>query len=108
MDAKKKRQPVDLPKEPGPVRTCLGCGKKQLKSLLHRMVLDAQHQPMLDRTQTAPGRGAYLCGPGCLKAAIKRKAFHRAFKGKLQHPSNPALEMEQWTLTMEAGLQTKR
>lgn len=35
---------------------------------------------MLDRAQTAPGRGAYLCGPGCLKAALKRKAFQRALK----------------------------
>ena len=63
-----------------PVRTCLGCGKKQTKALLHRLVLDAQNQPLLDRTQAAPGRGAYLCGPGCLQAAVKRKAFQRAFK----------------------------
>lgn len=58
----------------------MGCGKKQPKRLLHRLVLDARHQPVLDRPQTAPGRGAYLCGPGCLKAAVKRKAFQRAFK----------------------------
>jgi predicted RNA-binding protein YlxR (DUF448 family) len=63
-----------------PVRTCLGCGKKQAKALLQRLVLDAQNQPLLDRTQAAPGRGAYLCGPGCLQAAVKRKAFQRAFK----------------------------
>jgi predicted RNA-binding protein YlxR (DUF448 family) len=94
-----------MPKEPGPVRTCLGCGKKQLKSLLHRLVLDAQHQPLLDRTQTAPGRGAYLCGPGCLKAAIKKRAFHRAFKASFQQAQN-TLELE-WTRTMEADLQTK-
>jgi predicted RNA-binding protein YlxR (DUF448 family) len=29
-----------------------------------------------------PGRGAYLCGAGCLTAALKRKAFGRAFRGK--------------------------
>lgn len=63
-----------------PIRTCLGCGKKQAKALLRRLVLDAQNQPLLDRTQAAPGRGAYLCGPGCLQAAVKRKAFQRAFK----------------------------
>jgi predicted RNA-binding protein YlxR (DUF448 family) len=39
---------------------------------------------MLDTPQTAPGRGAYLCGAGCLKAAAKRKAFQRAFRGKVQ------------------------
>lgn len=62
-----------------PVRTCLGCGKKQTKALLRRLVLE-KNQLLLDRLQTAPGRGAYLCGPGCLSAAVKRKAFHRAFK----------------------------
>jgi predicted RNA-binding protein YlxR (DUF448 family) len=63
-----------------PIRSCLGCGKKQTKALLRRLVLDEKNQPLLDRSQTAPGRGAYLCGPGCLSAAVKRKAFHRAFK----------------------------
>lgn len=63
-----------------PIRTCLGCGKKQTKALLRRLVLDEQDQPSLDRTQTAPGRGAYLCGPGCLQAAVKRRALQRAFK----------------------------
>lgn len=63
-----------------PTRTCVGCGKKQPKTLLRRLVLDEQHQPRLDRTQAAPGRGAYLCGPGCLRAAVKRKALQRAFK----------------------------
>lgn len=63
-----------------PTRTCVGCGKKQQKSLLHRLVLNDSHQPVLDRPQAAPGRGAYLCGHGCLKAAIKRRALQRAFR----------------------------
>lgn len=58
----------------------MGCGKKQAKRLLHRLVLNEQHQPVLDSAQAAPGRGAYLCGAGCLAAAVKRKAFQRAFK----------------------------
>lgn len=62
------------------VRTGLGCGKKQAKALLQRLVLDEKNQPLLDRLQGAPGRGAYLCGPGCLQAAAKRKAFQRAFR----------------------------
>lgn len=90
--------------EPGPHRTCLGCGKKQLKSLLHRLVLNQLHQPVLDRTQAAPGRGAYLCGPGCLKAAVKRKAFHRAFQKAFQRAQSHALDVT----TLEADLQTKR
>jgi hypothetical protein len=67
-----------------PVRTCLGCGKKQPKWLLHRLSLDARRQPVVDGPQVAPGRGAYLCGPGCLKAALKRKAFQRAFRSPVE------------------------
>jgi len=66
--------------------------------LLHRLVLDMKHHPVLDRTQAAPGRGAYLCGPGCLKAAIKRKAFQRAFRS--------TIELDETSL--EAALQQTR
>ncbi|MBL8924487.1 MAG: YlxR family protein [Myxococcaceae bacterium] len=75
---------VSTDERPGPVRTCLGCGKKQPKRLLHRLVLDERRQPVKDTAQTAPGRGAYLCGPGCLKAAVKKKAFQRAFKQSIE------------------------
>ena len=77
-----------------PERTCLGCGKKQPKKLLHRLVLDASHQPVVDNPQTAPGRGAYLCGPGCLKAATKRKAFQRAFRGTMKSLETTSLEAD--------------
>ena len=99
-----KQQSHPQEKGPGPERTCLGCGKKQQKSLLHRLVLDERHQAVLDRTQTAPGRGAYFCGPGCLAAAIKRKALHRAFKKALQRAEIKALDVT----NLEADLQTKR
>lgn len=69
----------------------MGCGKKQAKRLLHRLVLTETHQPMLDSAQTAPGRGAYLCGAGCLAAAVKRKAFQRAFK---QHVALVVTDLE--------------
>jgi predicted RNA-binding protein YlxR (DUF448 family) len=100
----KKATERAVPKEPGPVRTCLGCGKKQRKSLLHRLVFNAQHQPLLDRAQNAPGRGAYLCGPGCLSAAIKKKAFQRAFKKAFQQATNHPLDLT----NLEADLQPKR
>ncbi|MFT3841773.1 MAG: YlxR family protein [Myxococcaceae bacterium] len=69
---------------PGPERSCLGCGKKRPKGSLLRLVLNKNHQLQIDGPQTAPGRGAYLCGKGCLKAAIKRKAFQRAFRGRVE------------------------
>ena len=76
-----QKEPGDAGAE-GPVRTCLGCGKKRPKRSLRRLVLNEAHQPVWDDTQTAPGRGAYLCGPGCLSAAARRKAFQRAFRGQ--------------------------
>ncbi len=71
---------MSVDEESGPTRTCVGCGKKQPKRLFHRLVLGASGQLALDGPQKAPGRGAYLCGPGCLKAALKRKAFQRALR----------------------------
>lgn len=67
-----------------PERTCIGCGAKKNKVELIRLVLSSQGQPQIDRDGTSQGRGAYLCSPGCLKAALKRKAFARAFRGKAQ------------------------
>jgi uncharacterized protein len=65
-----------------PVRSCIGCGRKAPKGELFRLVLAEPALPTVDPLQRAPGRGAYLCGPGCLAAAVKRKALQRAFKGQ--------------------------
>jgi predicted RNA-binding protein YlxR (DUF448 family) len=81
-----------------PTRTCVGCGKKQSKWLLHRVVLSTENHPAIDKAHVAPGRGAYLCGPGCLKAAVKKKAFQRAFKR--------SVELD--VTTLEADLQNAR
>ncbi len=78
-----------------PVRTCLGCGKKQPKRSLHRVSL-SEMALVIDTAQSAPGRGAYLCGAGCVKAAVKKRAFQRAFRTKL----------ELNTMTLEAALQS--
>jgi predicted RNA-binding protein YlxR (DUF448 family) len=67
----------------GPVRSCIGCGAKKPKRELRRLVA-GEGTVTTDPHQTAPGRGAYLCGAGCLTAAVKRKALQRAFRGKAQ------------------------
>jgi hypothetical protein len=49
---------------------------------LTRVALDPEGAVVVDRERRLPGRGAYLCGAGCVTAALKRKAFGRAFRGK--------------------------
>ena len=85
-----------MDKEPTqqPERTCVGCGQKRARRSLHRLVLNSQHQLVTDDPQTAPGRGAYICGVGCMRAAIKRKAFQRAFRGQMQLLDESVLEAD--------------
>ncbi|AGC43678.1 hypothetical protein MYSTI_02362 [Myxococcus stipitatus DSM 14675] len=75
-----------VPEEPiarsGPVRMCVGCGSKRLQAELTRFVIGPEGAIVVDRERRLPGRGAYLCGVGCMTAALKRKAFSRAFRGK--------------------------
>ena len=66
----------------GPVRSCVGCGAKKAQGELTRVALDPEGAVVVDRERRLPGRGAYLCGAGCVTAALKRKAFGRAFRGK--------------------------
>lgn len=75
-----------------PERTCVGCGSRRPKPLLIRLVLGKECQPVVDRGQVAAGRGAYLCGKGCLAAAVKRKVFQRAFQGKVKRLDLKSLE----------------
>jgi predicted RNA-binding protein YlxR (DUF448 family) len=75
-----------------PERTCIGCGAKKEQSSLVRLALGPGGQITIDRTGKAGGRGAWLCGAGCLKAALKRKAFARAFRGKAAPFEATALE----------------
>lgn len=83
MTARTRRDRQELPAAWAglPIRTCLGCGRKRPRAELVRLVLDAQGQAVVDERQAAHGRGGYLCGPGCLKAALKRQALKRAFRG---------------------------
>lgn len=65
-----------------PVRSCIGCGRRDAKEVLLRVALGTDGDLRVDVARTLPGRGAYLCGAGCLKAAVKKKALGRAFRGK--------------------------
>ncbi|WP_082686642.1 YlxR family protein [Mycobacterium sp. IS-3022] len=78
------------PDEPvGPVRTCVGCRKRELAVELLRVVavgnVDGAGNPSsavtVDLARKLPGRGAWLHPtPHCLDAAIRRRAFGRALR----------------------------
>jgi Predicted nucleic-acid-binding protein implicated in transcription termination len=66
-----------------PIRMCCICRKRAPKRTLARYVgVPGVADPVLDREQIVPGRGAYLCGePRCEEAFIRRTAQR---KGKGQ------------------------
>ena len=73
----------------GPVRTCVGCRKRELAVELLRVVaVDSVDGPgngpsavTVDTARKLPGRGAWLhLDPQCLDAAIRRQAFRRALR----------------------------
>jgi hypothetical protein len=67
-----------------PIRTCVGCRQREPQTKLIRVVL-SDNQVILDLTQTAAGRGAYLHQDlECINLAVTRKVLNRALKA----PSN--------------------
>jgi uncharacterized protein len=69
----------------GPVRTCVGCRKRELAVDLLRVVAvddgNGECAVTVDSARKLPGRGAWLHpDPQCLDAAIRRRAFVRALR----------------------------
>ena len=63
-----------------PVRTCLGCRRRDEQPRLLRVVADGT-SVLVDPGRRAPGRGAYVHpDPGCVAKAVKRRAFGRALR----------------------------
>ena len=69
-----------------PIRTCIGCRKKEAKTSLVRFTFTVDSGIQLDKRQRMPGRGAYVCPDvACLEKAWKRRAFARALKISPSH-----------------------
>ena len=69
----------------GPVRTCVGCRKRELAVGLLRVVArtsgNGDFAVTVDAAGNLPGRGAWLHpDQQCLHAAIRRRAFARALR----------------------------
>ncbi len=71
-----------------PDRTCIGCGKVRGQAEMVRLRLRDGKLSV----GKGPGRGAYLCGPGCAALAVKKKAFGRAFRGGAAAPTLGEIE----------------
>jgi predicted RNA-binding protein YlxR (DUF448 family) len=69
----------------GPVRTCVGCRKRELAVELLRVVAvptgNGEYAVIVDTGSSLPGRGAWLHPePHCAQQAIRRRAFAKALR----------------------------
>ncbi|MCL1870712.1 MAG: YlxR family protein [Promicromonosporaceae bacterium] len=71
----------------GPVRTCVGCRERDLRSALLRLVLvpdataGASPRVVVDVRKALPGRGAWVHpSTACLDLAARRRAVPRALR----------------------------
>ncbi|WP_309710535.1 YlxR family protein [Pseudolysinimonas sp.] len=80
------------------VRTCLGCRQRAPRSSLLRIVA-RDGRATVDAAARLPGRGAWVHpDPGCIDAAVKRKAFGRALRTAITTESLPDMsDLQKWT-----------
>jgi predicted RNA-binding protein YlxR (DUF448 family)/ribosomal protein L7Ae-like RNA K-turn-binding protein len=75
-----------------PQRSCIACGTTRNKGELLRFVLSPERELVFDLLAKLPGRGAYTClDGGCIRVALKKGIFKRAFKGDLDQPDGDLL-----------------
>ncbi|PFG42777.1 hypothetical protein ATJ88_1448 [Isoptericola jiangsuensis] len=80
------RSRTSLPSETGPVRTCVGCRARDLRSELLRLVLPTSGDlsvVAVDVRGILPGRGAWIHPDlACLDLAERRRAVPRALRAE--------------------------
>lgn len=68
-----------------PLRMCVGCREMKPKSELYRVVRTPEGNILIDKSNKASGRGAYICKSGeCLKKAEKTNALAHTFKTNIE------------------------
>ncbi|SNT05751.1 hypothetical protein SAMN06309944_1895 [Micrococcales bacterium KH10] len=73
---------ADSTRRTGPVRTCIGCRRRDLRANVLRVVADSRNgvaYVRFDARVTMSGRGAWL-HEHCLEKALTRRAFARALR----------------------------
>ncbi|MCC3292721.1 MULTISPECIES: YlxR family protein [unclassified Arthrobacter] len=83
-----------------PLRTCIGCRKKDDQAVLLRLVrvsMEGGNAVRVDEDHRMPGRGAWLHpDTACLRLAVKRSGFPRAFRGSVE-----ISDVERWFKALE-------
>lgn len=75
-----------------PQRSCIACRREGDKESFLRFVASPEGTVTPDLESKLPGRGAYTCrSTACLKDALKRRQFNRAFKGASSVSASDAL-----------------
>ncbi|GAB2597085.1 YlxR family protein [Microlunatus antarcticus] len=75
----------------GPVRTCLGCRRRDEVDHLLRVVA-AGTTVVVDPRRRAPGRGAYVHpDAACVALAVKKRAFGRMLRAPVEAPAAGAV-----------------
>lgn len=75
-----------------PQRTCLGCRQVHDQSRLVRYVRAPDGAVRVDYRDKLPGRGAYTClNTACIRQAVSRRQFDRAFRSACLPVSADAL-----------------
>ncbi|MGI8623504.1 MAG: YlxR family protein [Solirubrobacteraceae bacterium] len=80
----------------GPTRTCIGCRRPAPRKALLRFA-DVEGRVTPDPAAVLPGRGAWLHpSPQCLELAIRRRAFPRALRSRVEIPHDTVDFIRTW------------
>jgi predicted RNA-binding protein YlxR (DUF448 family) len=67
-----------------PLRTCIGCRRKEEQGLLLRVSRNQSGELTLSEGNNRSGRGAYICPqPECIAAALKGDRLARAVRSPI-------------------------
>lgn len=78
-----------------PQRSCVGCRQAFEQPQLVRYVRSPEGSVLVDYRNKLPGRGAYTClNAECIRQAVSRKQFDRAFRAACQPRTAEALVAE--------------
>ncbi len=82
------------------LRTCLGCRQVRPRAALVRLVRGRSGAAELDRSGSAPGRGAYVCPvSACVEQALKPGRLAYAFRGPIER----SRELLVWAESLKDG-----